>query len=321
MCWLHGADGLGNRYEGVELSTGEISDFLCQAARYKSLIYLGGAEPLLRKDFLEILKKSKELDLYVFFTSNGTLLDSEKIREIVKLGVDEIIFSIDGGEELHDSIRGRGTFQKLTSNIKELLRYKSGRQCEKPRISVNIRITPFIIGNITKNIRAIDTATDHGVDSFRLHQLWYLTEKELQLHQASVKKYLNCSARGAACHLNPMADNINMELLTDEINRLRRIPRIKLYPQLSHQEMQIYFSEGTARKRRCLAPFYNVVIKPNGDVVFCPDEWIDDYSLGNIRTTNFDDIWNNEKARFFRSVIFRQKSFPGCKRCNWLYAF
>ena len=321
MCWLHGAAGVGDKYGGAELSTGEILKFLDQIAKSRPQIYLGGAEPLIRKDFLQILKKIKELNLYVFFTSNGTLLDSEKISEIVNLGVDHIIFSIDGDAELHDSIRGRGSFQKVTSNIKKLLGYKKEKQCPKPRISVNIRITPYIIGNLAKNLRAIDTATGAGVDFFQMHQLWYLTEKELELHQLSIKRYLNCSAPGAACHINPMADNINVGLLSDEINRLRGIPKIKLYPQMPHQEMQNYFSEGTPSKRRCLASFYGVVIKPNGDVIFCPDEWINDYVLGNIRTAAFDDIWNNEKARYFRSTIFRHKSFPGCKRCSWMYAF
>ena len=312
---------MGNKFAETELSTGEVLKFLEQTAKYRPQIYFGGAEPLIRKDFLEILKKTKELDLYVFFTSNGTLLDSEKIREIVNLGIDYVIFSIDGNEELHDSVRGRGVFQKVTSNIKKLVRYKKERQCQKPIISVNIRMTPSIIGNIAKNISAIDTATNNGVDSFKLHQLWYITEKELELHQSSVKRYLNCSAPGAACHINSMADKINVGLLSDEINRLRSNPKINLYPPLPHKDMQNYFLEGTSSKRRCFASFYGVVIKPNGDVTYCPDDWIDDYILGNIRTEGFDDIWNNKKARFFRSVIFWHKSFPACKRCSWMYSF
>ena len=133
MCWLHGEEGVGDKYRESELSTGEILKFLDQIAKYGPQIYLGGAEPLIRKDFLQILKKIKELNLYVFFTSNGTLLDSEKNREIVNLGIDHIIFSIDGNEELHDSVRGRGVFQKVTSNIKKLVKYKKEKQCQKPQ--------------------------------------------------------------------------------------------------------------------------------------------------------------------------------------------
>ena len=320
MCWLHGAEGVGDKYGGLELSTEEIFKLLDQVAKYGPKIYLGGSEPLIRKDFLQILKKIKELELYAFFTSNGTLLDSVKNREIVNLGLDSVIFSIDGDAELHDQLRGRGVFQKVTSTIKELVKFKKEKQSPKPQISVNIRITPFSIGGLNQTINAIVQATDDGVDYYRLHQLWYVTEKELELHQSSVKKYLNCSAPGAACHINPTAGNINAGLLSDEINRLRSNANIQLFPEMHSDELCNYYLEATSSRRRCWAPFYRAVIKPNGDVTYCPDEWIDDYILGNIRIADIDDIWNNKKAQYFRSIIFWHKSFPGCKRCSWMYA-
>ncbi len=321
MCWLHGAEGAGDKYGGSELLTEEVFRLLGQVAKFRPKIYLGGSEPLIRQDFLRILRHIKELDLYVFFTSNGTLLDSAKNRELVDLGVDSVIFSLDGDADLHDQIRGRGVFQKVTSNIKELMAYKKEKKTTKPHISVNIRITPSIIGRLAATIGAIAAATDEGIESYRMHHLWYVTEYELLRHQSAVKKYLNCSAPGAACHIISELGTINAALLSDEIDKLRKNPKIQLFPEMDNQEMYNYYSEGRPSKRRCWAPFSSVVIKPNGDVTFCPDAWIDDYILGNIRTEAFADIWNNEKARRFRSVIFRQKSFPGCKRCNWLYSF
>ncbi|HEX4919482.1 MAG TPA: SPASM domain-containing protein [Candidatus Bathyarchaeia archaeon] len=54
---------------------------------------------------------------------------------------------------------------------------------------------------------------------------------------------------------------------------------------------------------------------------FCPDEWIDDYTLGNIQQEDFKTIWNNFKARRFRAVLFLKKQFTCCKRCSWVYSF
>jgi radical SAM protein with 4Fe4S-binding SPASM domain len=321
MCWLHGAKGEGDKYKGSELSISEIIKLLDQVSKYRPNIYLGGSEPLIRKDLLQILSKIRDLDLYVFFTSNGTLLDSEKNRKMVELGVDHIIFSIDGDEDLHDRLRGKGVFQKVTWNIRELVRHKKELLSLKPQISVNILLTPFIIGRLAKTLDAIDKATEGGVDVYRIHHLWYITGMECKQHQLEVKKYLKCSAHGAVCHMNVMEYNINTRLFHEELNEVKERVKICQYPDMDYNQMLDYYSEGTINGRRCWAPFYKVLIKPNGDVTFCPDEWINDYILGNIRTERFDDIWNNEKAMRFRSIVYRRKSFPGCKRCSWMYSF
>ncbi|MGA2465179.1 MAG: radical SAM protein [Thermodesulfobacteriota bacterium] len=321
MCWFHGEGGIGDRYRGSELKRDEVTRFITQLAKYKPRIYLGGSEPFIRDDFLDILEHIKALNLPVSFTTNGTLFDSDKIKEVVKLGIDHVVFSIDGDEALHDEIRGKGVFKKVTSNIKELFELKKEKNCGKPMISVNITITPLIVGHLQESITAIREATRDGVDFYRVHHLWYITEYELGAHQSQVNKYLNCSAPGAVCHLTPLSKNVNRLTLSNEILQLRKIPKIKFFPNLNDKDLLDYYSEYSRVKYRCLAPFYRAVIKPNGDVKFCPDEWIDDYILGNIRDDAFEPIWNSKKAQYFRSAILWHKSFPACKRCSWMYSF
>ncbi len=94
-----------------------------------------------------------------------------------------------------------------------------------------------------------------------------------------------------------------------------------MFPDLGREDLVHYYSEGPCGRKRCIAPLRGVVVKPNGDVLFCPDEWIDDHVLGNIREQDIAEIWNGEKARNFRSALFRVKQFPACKRCSWMYAF
>jgi len=50
-------------------------------------------------------------------------------------------------------------------------------------------------------------------------------------------------------------------------------------------------------------------IKANGDVMFCPDEWITEFKLGNIKENNIDQLWNNEQAQKFRSFIIKKVDF------------
>jgi radical SAM protein with 4Fe4S-binding SPASM domain len=320
MCWLHGECGIGDNYQGLELSTNEVFNLIDQVSKHKPQIYIGGAEPLFREDLFIILEYLKRHDLVVSFTTNGTLFDQRKIEMLVTLGIDHVTFSIDGDEKLHDQIRGEGTFKKVTSAIKGLSEYKKRRSSNRPAIIVNFTVTKDIRNHVYEAINAVKEATHDGADIYRIHHLWYITHKELSAHQSAVKQSLGCKAAGAGSHLISSAQGIGPHSLADEISLLKGQPKVTSFPDLSRHEIVNYYSESKSMKGRCIAPFFKVVIKPNGDVKFCPDEWIDDFVLGNIRHDRFDTIWNNDRARLFRKVLFKKKCFSGCRRCSWMYA-
>ncbi len=89
-----------------------------------------GKEPLLNwdktKGLLEYLKcrKVKYPDLRFGFVTNGILLDKMKIIELDKIMPDYIDISLDGNKEVHDFIRGEGTFDVLMTNLQILSKYK-----------------------------------------------------------------------------------------------------------------------------------------------------------------------------------------------------
>jgi radical SAM protein with 4Fe4S-binding SPASM domain len=321
MCWFHGQSGIGDKYSGQELTTAEICGIVDQLSKCKPRLYLGGAEPFIRKDFLMILKRIKSQNLAVSFTTNGTLIDSTAIETIVTLGVDAVNFSIDGPQALHDRVRGEGVFKKVTCAIKALSQYKKSNAVAKPVINVNVTIASDIIGQIEQTIRAVNEATQNGVDFYRLHHLWYITSTELQRHQQVLKQILNCSAPGAASHVIAISEISDVFAVAKEISLLANQSGIRMFPNLPYFDVIDYYSDAIIDGRRCLSPFFRALIKPNGDVKFCPDEWIDDYILGNIREDSFDNIWNNRKARKFRAELWRRRCFPGCKRCNGRFSF
>ena len=321
MCWYHGEKGVGDRYQGSELTTAQVLAFVDQLAPYRPQIYFGGGEPFIREDFLTILDHVKSFDLPVSFTTNGTLLDQEKIQKIVSLGIDEINFSIDGYEELHDKVRRKGSFSKATTGIKKLMECRKQNNTPKPLITVNITINPLVVGHVQETIHSIRQAIGDEADLYRIHHLWFITAEELQAHKAAVAKYLNREAPGAAAHFIPSFQRIDSRALANEISQIKNGKRIESFPDLSDSEIQQFYNGGYRLAKRCVAPFQAAIVKPNGDVKFCPDEWIDDYVLGNIREERFEHIWRNRLARRFRSVLLRKKSFPCCKRCSWMHCF
>lgn len=320
MCWFHGENGIGDRYKDCELATSEVFSVVDQLAEHTGTIYIGGAEPLMRRDFMSILRHMKSRNMSVSFATNGTLLDYGKIETLVELGVDGVFFSIDGNEAVHDQIRGKGIFRKVTRSVKELSEHRQKAVAIKPVITVNITLTSSLVGHLKDAVNEIRASTDDGPDFYRLHHLWYITENELSRHQAVVRQKIGCGAPGAASHTVPASLIRDPRSLADEISSLKNWPKVRSFPNLRHADILTYYSEVPNTGQRCIAPFFAAVIKPNGDVRFCPDEWIDDYTLGNLRNDSFHNIWNNEKAYRFRSSLLREKSFTGCRRCVWMYS-
>jgi radical SAM protein with 4Fe4S-binding SPASM domain len=323
MCWFHGESGVGDRYHGRELATEEVLSLMDQLAKLNPAmnIYLGGGEPFVRRDFLDIVRHIKTRGLRLAFTTNGTLMNEDDIEVLVALGVDTICFSIDGTEELHDRQRGKGIFRKATGNVRQLAACKARRGALAPMVTVNTTVTGQLVGHLQATLRAIREATGDGADFYRIHHQWFLSPDELSAHQSMIRQKLGCRATGAAGHLLNESRISDPAALAEEIEAIRAEPKVVTFPNLDRNGIINYYSENPQLRQRCYANLLALVIKPNGDATFCPDEWIDDYILGNVRRQRFDQIWNNEKARKFRAVLLQERHFDGCKRCSWMYSY
>ena len=85
-----------------------------------------GKEPLLAWERTSELlkyfqgKKRENPKLRYGFVTNATLFNEEKIKELDKLSPDYLDISIDGTEEVHDFIRGKGNYQKTYANLQKI---------------------------------------------------------------------------------------------------------------------------------------------------------------------------------------------------------
>ena len=79
-----------------------------------------GGEPLLKKDLFQLLQKCQEnhsLFQYGILT-NGTLLTKSLISKIKDYDIDYMQISLEGMQEVNDSIRGKGVFEKAVLGAK-----------------------------------------------------------------------------------------------------------------------------------------------------------------------------------------------------------
>jgi len=112
---------IGNGESRDELSVNKIRDILKEFEQMQGLrVLITGGEPLLHNKFEEINKIFPQFFIRKVLFTNGVLLNKERIK---RLNVDEIQISIDGLEDAHDSLRGKGSFRLAMHAVKLSLDY------------------------------------------------------------------------------------------------------------------------------------------------------------------------------------------------------
>lgn len=96
-------------------------------------------ESLLHPRLPEMIKYAKEKGVpWVYFTSNATLLNEEKAREIILSGLDSITFSFDGAtKETYEKIRVKAKFEEVINNIIAFIELKRKLGKTKPKVVIN----------------------------------------------------------------------------------------------------------------------------------------------------------------------------------------
>ncbi len=91
-----------------ELVTAEALDLVGQIAEFAPLtLILSGGEPLVREDFLDIVRSAVGHELRVAVATNGVLLDDEMAQAMKTEGVSRVSLSLDGLDApSHDAFRG-----------------------------------------------------------------------------------------------------------------------------------------------------------------------------------------------------------------------
>jgi MoaA/NifB/PqqE/SkfB family radical SAM enzyme len=96
----------------------------------------GWGEPFLHPDFFEMVAIAKGAGCRVGTTTNGMLLNREKIEKVVKSKIDIIAFSLAGTGEENDRIRKGTRLAKVVEAMRALSEEKQRRRVETPAIHV-----------------------------------------------------------------------------------------------------------------------------------------------------------------------------------------
>lgn len=256
-------------------------------------ITLWGGEPLMYKEFKSIVEYLKCNQFKLKLITNGVLID--RYCELIRDNFSAVHISIDGPREMHDSIRGKGVFDKVAANVK-LLR---GGQAKIIFMTV---VSPDNVDIMTQIPRSLELL---GPDKIILHKFIYLSSAEC----AAYKKWLKETFAMDAPSIDSwVRDDVAIYLskLEENIAKLRKEIFSIPVEYLPHDTNSI--------SPFCLAPFNRAHIAYNGDVLYCTDFY--DFKAGNIRSHNLIEIFNNDVSEKFRSEIVAGNC-PTCRHCSW----
>lgn len=99
-------------YSELEKLIKDLADAGIQEIRFT------GGEPLLYKKIYELIDLSSRLGIYTSLGTNGTLLFKDVVEKLKDAGLNKVVISIDGTKDIHDLIRGEGTYDKAMSGLK-----------------------------------------------------------------------------------------------------------------------------------------------------------------------------------------------------------
>ncbi|MFO0754018.1 MAG: radical SAM protein [Thermodesulfovibrionales bacterium] len=125
-CYQTGSGQEELSFPEIEAVIGEIADTLeewssAYGISFSSSFTLTGGEPFLRRDFPAILEKIALRGFAVFLLSNGTLIDRKRAGMLASHGVKGVQVSMEGPREVHEKIRGRGSFDAAVRGVRHLV--------------------------------------------------------------------------------------------------------------------------------------------------------------------------------------------------------
>ena len=124
-------------------------------------IHLTGGEPFLYEGLWDVVSHARDEGYGVALMTNGCLISSDDARRTSDLGISDIQVSLEGPQDLHDSIRGRGSFTAATKGVEYLL--KAGN-----RVSANVTLSRLNVNQIEETIELARTMGFYGIGFSRM---------------------------------------------------------------------------------------------------------------------------------------------------------
>lgn len=247
------------------LAVGEVIAFLEYARTYDfNLLSVSGGEPLLYKELLTVLEKSRQLGYRNAMASNGMLFKSTRAQQVLE-ALDVVAISIDGTEEVHDQIRQfSGAYQKMLEGVALL------KQNNKAFGFIHT-ITPE---SWTGLIDLAEFAHQQGAKLLQLHPLEFTGRAKEEMIGQELDQTLLHKIFILVNYLKHKYAGV-MKIQLDFLHRAQ----IQANPFVVN-----YFGENfVPNKQQLAAALTTVIVDEIGDVYPISHGFSKDYKIGNLK--------------------------------------
>lgn len=178
--------GLGaiTREEGI-MSFSTFKNIINQAGKGLKLAMLWNqGEPLINKNFTEMVRYAKARNIFTVVSTNGSLLD-RNAEKIVNSGLDELIISLDGAtEKTFNLYRQGGDFNQIIEGVKKVVKLRGKRL--SPLISLQFLLLKH---NISEMEKFKDLAKEIGADRVLWKTVQVMDQNDAQEYLPENDKY------------------------------------------------------------------------------------------------------------------------------------
>jgi radical SAM protein with 4Fe4S-binding SPASM domain len=254
--------------------------------------YITGGEPFIKEGIFDLMKyitKTKRRELIVL--TNATLFDDRKIAALKKLVSPKLLLqvSLEGpNAEIHDKLRGKGSFDKAVEGIKKL---------------ISIGITPIVSTAISK-LNEKDIARTSR----------FLSKLGIQEHNVL---WMHAKGRGA--------NNLD-DLYVPSENIARAMKKLKkeykeqevIFDNVESLKVRVRTKRGR-KNDLCNNCYEKICVNSDGHVYPCASLNGDrNFDAGSVRKESLKDIWLNSKVmEKGRDNSVQNK--PECRDCYLEY--
>lgn len=250
------------RRDPNELTTSEAKSLIDEIADMQIFyINVGGGEPMIRRDFFEIVEYAVARRVGVKFSTNGTRIDKKAARRLASIDYLDIQISIDGADsKTSDRIRGIGSYDSARRAMDNLKDAEFG----------SFKISVVVTRESVEQLDELESlATTYGA--------------ELRLTR------LRPSGRGVE-----VWDSLHPTLAQGRLlyRWLRERPHVLTGDSFFHLSALGPPLEGL---NLCGAGRVVCLIDPVGDVYACPFVIHDNFLAGNVRQGGFGSVWRDSE--------------------------
>jgi mycofactocin radical SAM maturase len=265
-----------------ELSTDEAKKILDDLRDLQVFyINIGGGEPMVRRDFFELLEYSVANGIGVKFSTNGAFIDEEKARRLAAMDYLDIQISLDGVDAAtNDAVRGEGSYDMAIRAMENLKAANFGQ----------FKISVVVTRHNVSQLDQFKALADHygaqlritrlrpagrGADTW--HELHPTNTQQREIYNWLLKHGENVLTGDSFFHLNALGESL---------------PGLNM----------------------CGAGRVVCLIDPIGDVYACPFVIHDEFKAGNVRDEGgFAKVW--KQSDLFLSLREPQ-SAGACASCG-----